>query len=40
MVFVLIIAPVLILSLDNYRATRNMIGDMMRATTRDALQSG
>ena len=39
-VFGLIIAPVLILGVDHYWTTRNLIADMMRTTTYEALQGG
>ena len=39
-VFVLVLAPVLILGFNEYRETKNMITDMLRITAREALTSG
>jgi len=40
LVFVVILAPILILGLNEYRDTRGMITDMLRATAREALANG
>lgn len=40
LVFGLITAPVVILGIDHYLTTRNLIADMMRTSTYEALQGG
>lgn len=40
LVFAVILAPILILGINEYRETRGMITDMLRTTAREALSSG